>query len=301
MPSFAKDTASKTGSSTTTVKREVQIANSITAPVKEAIRNTPVADSKTDLMQLAKLDEPEQEAVAKVIAGGKAKNVKDAVKIVRREQKAAEEEIAASAPRDTSAYRLIQCPLAEVALDDMQADWIITDPPYPKDFLSLYDDLASFAEQHLKPGGSLLALVGQSYLPEVMARLTGRLRYQWTLAYLTPGGQSVQLWDRHVNTFWKPVLWFVKGEYKGDWVGDVIKSDVNDNDKRHHHWGQSESGMADLIWRFTHPGEMIIDPFLGGGTTGVVAVTMGRQFIGIDIDEAAIEKSARRLETSKSA
>ena len=30
----------------------------------------------------------------------------------------------------------------------------------------------------------------------------------------------------------------------GQRLGDVIKSDVNDNDKRFHGWGQSESGMG---------------------------------------------------------
>ena len=141
----------------------------------------------------------------------------------------------------------------------------------------------------------MLVMVGQSYLPEVLARMTPHIKYHWTLSYLTPGGQSVQLWQRKVNTFWKPVLWFTKGDYVGDWVGDVARSQVNDNDKRYHDWGQSESGMADLIERFTYPGQMIVDPFCGGGTTGVVAVRMGRRFIGIDCDSEAIATTRRRL------
>jgi ParB family chromosome partitioning protein len=42
-PSFAADTAAKTGVTERTVQQEVQIAANIAEPVKEAIRNTPLA------------------------------------------------------------------------------------------------------------------------------------------------------------------------------------------------------------------------------------------------------------------
>ena len=175
-------------------------------------------------------------------------------------------------------------------------DIVITDPPYGRDALSVLKPLAKGAAHVLKPGGSLLVMIGQSYLPEVYDLLgDSPLTYQWTLSYLTPGGQAPQIWQRKVNTFWKPVLWYVNGEYKGDWIGDVAKSEANDNDKRFHHWGQSESGMASLIEKFTYPGQLILDPFLGGGTTGLVALSMKRRFIGIDQDETAIATSDRRL------
>jgi site-specific DNA-methyltransferase (adenine-specific) len=177
-------------------------------------------------------------------------------------------------------------------IEPESVDWIITDPPYPAEFLPLYSDLSAFAERVLKPGGSLVAMVGQSYLPAIMAQLGERLTYQWTLAYLTPGGQAVQLWERKVNTFWKPLLWYVKGEYAGGWVGDVTRSNVNDNDKRFHGWGQSESGMADIVERFTEPGELIVDPFGGGMTTGIVAEALGRRFIGIEIDTDLVPPDA---------
>lgn len=194
-----------------------------------------------------------------------------------------------------------------------KVDAIITDPPYPAEFLSLYgrrnghesdgladfieDGLAEVAYRLLKPGGVCAVMVGQSYLPEILERMLDNsgLTYHWTLAYLTPGGQAVQLWQRKVNTFWKPVLIFTKGEYAGEWIGDVTKSDVNDNDKSHHRWGQSESGMADLIGRLTKPGHLVCDPFLGGGTTAVVCHDMSRKFVGCDVDETAVKTSVGRF------
>lgn len=175
------------------------------------------------------------------------------------------------------------------------ADAIITDPPYSFEHLPLYEQLAKSAASVLRDGGSLLVMTGQSYIPEILALMAPHIRYHWMISYLTPGGQSVQLWQRNVNTFWKPVLWFVKGDYKGKWIGDVAKSAVNDNDKRFHDWGQSETGMVDLVERVTEVGDLIVDPFMGAGTTGLAALALNRQFIGIDKDEKAIESATARL------
>lgn len=229
------------------------------------------------------------------IAAGKV-TLKQATKAVRKQEKQKRKAVLpVDLPLVTDRYVVHQGELAKVGSDiaDQSVDWIITDPPYGQEHLSLCAELSEFASRILKSGGSLLCLVGQSYLPAVIEQLGKRLTYWWTLAYLTPGGQSVQLWDRRINAFWKPLLWFVKGRYERDWVGDVCRSDAND--KRHHRWGQSESGMADIVERFTYPGETICDPFCGGGTTGVVAVRMNRLFIGIDSDGEAVATTLRRL------
>ena len=147
----------------------------------------------------------------------------------------------------------------------------------------------------MKDGGSLLCMIGQSFVPEIIDALRARLKYHWIVAYLTPGGQAVQVWDRRVNTFWKPILWFTKGAYAGQWIGDSVASRANDNDKNHHHWGQSESGMLDLMRKFVAPGETVLDPFMGGGTTGVVANGLGCRFIGYELDQSAFNVGAARI------
>jgi ParB-like chromosome segregation protein Spo0J len=212
------------------------------------------------------------------------------------ERRAAEAEAAAEdEPGLPDGITLLHGDFRDALSELSGVDAIITDPPYPEEFLPLFADLSKMAANILRPGGICAVMVGQSYLPQIIAALGENLSYHWTLAYLTPGGQAVQLWQRKVNTFWKPVLVYVNGDYVGDWLGDVTRSDVNDNDKQHHHWGQSESGMADLVERLTKPGQLIVDPFLGGGTTAVVAHDLGRRFVGCDIDETCIATTAARF------
>jgi len=294
VPTFVEDTVKKTGRGRQTIYEELQIATRLDDEVKDMIRNTDLADRKKDLLKLARMDKEEQKKVAEKIKSGVAKDIKTAKKVIKQEERTTPPP---DLPAVSDRYRILHGDFVQMAkqIEPESVDVIITDPPYPKEYLDLYEDLAIVARDLLKPGGSLVVMVGQSYLPEILEKMTPHIRYHWTLAYLTPGGQSVQLWQRKVNTFWKPLLWFVNGDYTGDWIGDVAKSAVNDNDKRFHHWGQSESGMADIINRFSKPGDTILDPFMGGGTTGVVAVSMNRKFIGIDIDQKAVETSKARI------
>ncbi len=45
----------------------------------------------------------------------------------------------------------------------------------------------------------------------------------------------------------------------------------------------------------TAPGELVLDPFCGSGTTGLAAVRAGCRFLGIERDPAFVELAARRL------
>lgn len=55
-------------------------------------------------------------------------------------------------------------------------------------------------------------------------------------------------------------------------------------------------GIEDrAIWNSTLPGELVLDPFLGSGTTLLAAKALGRHGIGIEIEERYCAESARRL------
>ena len=51
-----------------------------------------------------------------------------------------------------------------------------------------------------------------------------------------------------------------------------------------------------LINLFTYEGDLVLDPFMGSGTTAVAAVKSGRRFVGYDTDETYIELARERVE-----
>lgn len=304
------EVAESAGMSSATWRRRAKTGTRITPEVARVLddldpQDTSLPDSTRQLDYLAGITDPaDQLDIATRVADGSARDVWEASKQLKRdrerqEREARRRENAEAAPAltpDGSQYVLHHAPcIAALDLPADSVDWIVTDPPYPKQYLDVYDDLATVAAHVLRPGGSLLCMIGQSYVPEIIAKLAAKLEYHWTLAYLTPGGQSTQLFPRKVNTFWKPVLWFTKGAYDGEWIGDVTRSAPNDNDKTRHHWGQSESGMGDLMQRFVKNGDRVLDPFMGAGTTGVVALTLGASFIGYDIAEDSYNEAVVRL------
>lgn len=172
-------------------------------------------------------------------------------------------------------------------------DYIITDPPYKKEFLPLYDVLGAQAARWLKPGGLLVALSAHYYMPELYAMLGAHLDYFWTAAYLVRG-ESAGVFQRHVIPQWKPVLIYQKpGPLAAKQFADVFTSPAND--KAHHKWGQSVGGMADLIGRICEPGSFILDPFCGAGTTGVAALQHDCFFDGLELNSENFRISRARL------
>jgi ParB family chromosome partitioning protein len=83
--SFAKDTAAKTKQSARTIAEDVQIANQITEPVRNSLRDTPTADSKSELLTIARLDAQTQTEVAEKISKGEAANVREALRGIAKD------------------------------------------------------------------------------------------------------------------------------------------------------------------------------------------------------------------------
>ena len=65
------------------------------------------------------------------------------------------------------------------------------------------------------------------------------------------------------------------------------------------YWKHPTQKPIDLVARClrasTNPGDLVFDPFSGSSTTGVAALSLGREFIGCEADAGHIELSIQRL------
>jgi hypothetical protein len=177
-------------------------------------------------------------------------------------------------------------------LRDNEADLFMTDPPYGD--VSCYKRLAELAAAKLKPGGLCLAYAGQYYLPEIMAAMEKHLTYWWMIA-LQFGGQHCAVHPRRIQNTWKPILAYAKPPVgkAPNWLSDHL--DGGGRDKQHHHWGQDESEVQYLIQRLTEPGQLVVDPFAGGGTIPAACKLLGRRWLATEIDRATALVARKRL------
>ncbi len=70
----------------------------------------------------------------------------------------------------------------------------------------------------------------------------------------------------------------------------------NPDGARDHPTQKPESLMKWCIGLVPPPATLILDPFMGSGTTGVAAVKLGRKFIGIEIEPKYFDIACRRIE-----
>jgi ParB-like chromosome segregation protein Spo0J len=184
-------------------------------------------------------------------------------------------------------------------IPDGSVDAIITDPPYPQEYIPLFGDLSELAARILAPHGVLVAMTGQAWLRQYLEELDRHLSYRWTAAYIAQGART-RMHVAKVGTGWKPLLVYSRKDaserpFLVDDLFDGASSTTDGVDKEFHHWGQSVAGIAEQVERFTKPGSLVVDPFLGGGTTALACRDLGRQFIGCDLDAAHVATSRERV------
>lgn len=85
----------------------------------------------------------------------------------------------------------------------------------------------------------------------------------------------------------------MKGKDKSSHIADLIVSKAPD--KRFHDFGQNPGDVEYVMKFLTAKNDLVLDPFLGGGSTAVACMNMKRKFIGIDIDPTAIERTNANL------
>lgn len=175
-------------------------------------------------------------------------------------------------------------------------DLIFTDPPYPKQYHYCYEFLAKEAARVLKPNGFIIAYAGPYWKHKVMMTLGEYLDYFYDFVLMHNGNTSI-LWPRRIITGYKSLLCYTLKNSKGLPVTNVIgKYDGTGSDKRFHMWGQDAVSAQYYIEMFSRPGDLVVDYFLGGGTTAAVCKKIRRKVIGIEIDFQTCKTTYDRLE-----
>jgi len=245
---------------------------------------------KSDRSRFRELAEHE-ELVEQLVAKGVTERAKILKQIVRQETAASAPVVDASTPLRLGDFREV---LADIP--DASVDLVFTDPPYAKEFIPMYGELAAFGARVLKPGGSLLAYCGQYALPSILSDMSKHLRYWWMCACVHHGGNHKSLPGVKTYVLWKPIVWFVKGTNDSDdFVYDAILRPAPSKDS--HDWEQALDEPLHYIEHLTPTTGLVVDPFAGGGTTLVAAKTLGRRFLGSELDASNHAIASGRLAT----
>jgi ParB family chromosome partitioning protein len=293
---FSEWAAGQTGLAQRTVQHYVQLAESIAPAVRDAIRRTPIANDGRELQLLASLEPSQQRAVAELIASCAAGSVREATReLARREF--LQRDSAGELPRG---IELRHGDFREV-LGDLrgQVDAIITDPPYLSEYIPLYGELAKLAAELLRSHGVLVVMTPHLHLLEVGNLMTPHLRYRWICVYHM-GDTKANVSAAKTATSWKPLLVFTRYDAENlrfvcsDYFS-AAHGTADGVQKELHHWQQSLDGFTEIVQRFTEPGDLVVDPFLGSGTTALACLQLGRRFVGCDIDAGAVAIARRRV------
>jgi uncharacterized protein YktA (UPF0223 family) len=223
------------------------------------------------------------------------KEIKDIKKQEKKEYKR-QELIKLGKDYDNNSIQIIHGNFVEECnnIKSNSVDLILTDLPYPKEYLELWSDLSRIAERVLKPSGFCISYSGQLYLLEVINRMGEHLNYYWMMGYHHVGPTNL-VHARNVVNEMKPILIYQKAPFKkvDNTFVDLIEDDKPNKDL--HEWQQGEIGFNMFIERFSMPGDLILDPCAGAGTVPYCCKQLKRKCIGIEIDEKSINICKGRL------
>jgi site-specific DNA-methyltransferase (adenine-specific) len=191
------------------------------------------------------------------------------------------------------------------SLPDSSVDLVLTDPPYNVGFdygndsdkqeqsayLTWLDEIVGQVSRTMKQGSSLVCNIGIKHLPDTLPVLAKHLTYQWTFAWYKPNAMQ---FGKTGFSVWGAMPWFSKGDAvigrKGQ---DVLICPVTPQEIDHPSPKPPRLYEA-VLGRFD--GDLILDPFMGSGTTLRAAKDLGRRAIGIEIEERYCEIAAKRLQ-----
>jgi site-specific DNA-methyltransferase (adenine-specific) len=139
------------------------------------------------------------------------------------------------------------------------------------------------------------------------ALVSAGMSYRRTCVWIKPDGMPQLTGDRPGMGYESIVVCHARGASRWNGGGRVGVFSHN----KSHADGRDQSGrnahpttkplplMLELVELFTDPGETVMDPFAGSGTTGVAFVLTGRHFTGCEIDPTFAELARDRLRAAR--
>lgn len=209
-------------------------------------------------------------------------------------------------------------PEALADMEDASVDCVITDPPYDArthkgaltnrggrrggelavDFESFDHDtqVAIFAELGRITRGWVIATLATSTAFSFDLTPPPGLRCLRVGAWVKPNPMPQISGDRP-GMGWEPVVCLHRSDVRPRWNGGgkagVWTHGVAQNEG--HPTAKPLGMVADWVRLFTDPGDLILDPFAGSGTTLRAAKDEGRRAIGVEMEERYCEVAAKRL------
>ncbi len=163
-------------------------------------------------------------------------------------------------------------------------DAVVTDPPYGVGFADWDNSRPSdkwFSEiKRLSPSCAVHCAQGEMWAWP---------RPDWVMAWFMPG--SVNRTKAGNFRHWEPVL--VYGKEKAQVDSKVFKP--IGAERNGHPCPKPDAIEMWLVNVFSREGEMVLDPFMGSGTTGVACANLGRRFIGIEIEPKYFDIACKRI------
>ena len=87
-------------------------------------------------------------------------------------------------------------------------------------------------------------------------------------------------------------------QMRSDWLFPICSGSErlkDENGQKAHPTQKPEALLARILMASTKPGDVVLDPFFGSGTTGAVAKRLGRHFVGVEREQAYIDAATRRI------
>jgi DNA modification methylase len=186
--------------------------------------------------------------------------------------------------------------IKKLPIADNSIDMIWTDPPYPKDFLECYGWLANESLRVLKPGGFVFTMAGGYFLNKIfsMFESVSGLNYFWEFHHRS-NGDAPYIWPRYVLAKTKVIIAYCKGAGLPRIKSVLSMFESTEKSKNFHHWGQDVGSARYYIDCFSKENDLILDPFIGGGTTAIACSLIGRRCLSFDIDIDSLKTTQDRI------